>query len=66
MNQIKLYTDSQLDYMIDDIVAARDIAGQWGDSGVGERKYSDQLDVALQERHRRQGKDRCPCCKRPL
>jgi hypothetical protein len=52
-----------LDWSIKDIRHALDVM-----RGIpeAEAKYSDQLHYATQEKRRREGRDECPCCHRPM
>ena len=42
------------------------VARTWDDDGKGEGKYSDQLAEARGEQYRRESRDVCPHCDRPL
>jgi hypothetical protein len=55
----------QLDFAIKDIREALAIA-EADRNPLTAGKYSDQLFAALGERRRREGKDCCPTCQRPL
>lgn len=57
-------TNAGLDFAIKDILEARDLLGK--DNLKAHDKYQTQLSFALEEKRRRQTKNCCPTCNRPL
>ena len=62
----KKMTNSALAGAIKDIGEALKVSRTWNDGGKGEGKYSDQMAEARGEQYRRENRDVCPHCDRPL